>query len=314
MKILIYGAGVIGSIFAAKLSLSGQDVTVLARGKRLEEISHAGIVLCDPKTKNKETAKVKVIGRLAPGMKYDYIFVVMQRVQVDSVLEALSENCTQNIVFVVNTAAGYEKWKSAVGPERLLIGFPSAGGERKNGVVNYFIGKGIMRTFQTTTFGEIDEKKTQRVAAIIQIFNHAGIPSVFCPHMDAWQKTHAAVVTSIANALYGHGCDNRRLAGSWDDVKNMVLSIKEGFAVLKRLGVKPTPRKLGFFYLPACILTAAFKIFMKTQLAEITMAKHCIAAKTEMVFLQEEFDRLIDQSNMKTPHIDSLRRNLLCTK
>ena len=38
MKILIYGAGVIGSIFAAKLALSGQDVTVLARGKRLEEL------------------------------------------------------------------------------------------------------------------------------------------------------------------------------------------------------------------------------------------------------------------------------------
>ncbi len=39
MKILIYGAGVIGSLFAAKLFFSGQDVTVLARGKRFEEIS-----------------------------------------------------------------------------------------------------------------------------------------------------------------------------------------------------------------------------------------------------------------------------------
>jgi len=50
MKILIYGAGVIGSIFAVKLSLSGENVTVLARGKRLEEIRDTGIVLRSPKT------------------------------------------------------------------------------------------------------------------------------------------------------------------------------------------------------------------------------------------------------------------------
>lgn len=42
MNVLIYGAGVIGSIFAAKLCLSGQNVTVLARGKRLEEIRDTG--------------------------------------------------------------------------------------------------------------------------------------------------------------------------------------------------------------------------------------------------------------------------------
>lgn len=35
MRILVYGAGVIGSIFAEKLAVAGNDVTILARGKRL---------------------------------------------------------------------------------------------------------------------------------------------------------------------------------------------------------------------------------------------------------------------------------------
>ena len=311
MKILIYGAGVIGSIFAAKLYSSGQDVTVLARGKRLDEIRRNGVVICNPKTKRKETARVKVIDNLLPHMGYDYIFVVMQRIQVDAVLECLSQNCTRNIVFVVNTAAGYDKWVSAVGIERLMIGFPSAGGERKNGIVNYFIGKGIMRAFQTTTFGEAKRGKTQRTYKIIEMFNRAGIPSVLCSDMDAWQKTHVAMVTSIANALYGQDCNNRQLAASWSNIKEMVLGIKEGFTVLKQLSIKPTPRKLGFFNLPACILTVAFKIIMGTELAEITMAKHCVVAKTEMVTLQEEFDQLIINSGIKTPHIDCLRHNLI---
>lgn len=36
MKLLIYGAGVIGSLYAALFGEAGYDVTVYARGKRLE--------------------------------------------------------------------------------------------------------------------------------------------------------------------------------------------------------------------------------------------------------------------------------------
>ena len=34
MKILFYGAGVLGSLFAARLQESGQEVSILARGQR----------------------------------------------------------------------------------------------------------------------------------------------------------------------------------------------------------------------------------------------------------------------------------------
>lgn len=310
MRILVYGAGVIGSIFAAKLHFSGLDVTILARGKRLEEIQKSGIVLCNAKMNKTETARIKVINQLHPDMKFNYILVVMQKIQVDSVLESLSQNCTENIVFIVNTAAGYDQWKQAIGEERLMLGFPSAGGERRNGVVRYFIGKGLMRAFQTTTFGEASEKRTQRVSNLIHLFKQAGIPSVFCTNMDAWQKTHVAMVTSIANALYKYKCDNRQLAASYQDVKEMVLGVREGFAVLKTLGIQPTPRKLGFWELPSGILTVIFKLFMATQLAEVTMAKHCIVARNEMIYLQAEFDSLVEKSGLKTPHIDVLRDNL----
>lgn len=43
-KILIYGAGVIGSIYAARLSEYGYNVTVLARGKRLSELRKNGLL------------------------------------------------------------------------------------------------------------------------------------------------------------------------------------------------------------------------------------------------------------------------------
>lgn len=309
MRILIYGAGVIGSIFAGKLVASGEDVTVLARGKRLEELRQNGVMLTTT-GKNCEIISVRVIEHLALDDLYDYIIVVMQRTQVDSVLPILSQNRSPNIVFVVNTSAGYDKWVQAVGGERLMLGFPSAGGERIGGKVNYFVGKGLMRLFQTTTFGEYSGKKTERVDRLINTFRHAGIPSVFCDDMDAWQKTHIAMVTSIGNALYQYDCDNYRLAGSYDSMCLMVYGIKEGFSILNKLGIKTKPKKLWYMKLPVWMIAGVFKLIMGTKLAETVLAKHCIVAKPEMLYLQAEFDSLIAQSHLKTPAIDRLR-NLL---
>jgi nucleoside-diphosphate-sugar epimerase len=45
MKILIYGAGVVGQIYAARLHEAGHDVTVLARRRTLETLARDGITL-----------------------------------------------------------------------------------------------------------------------------------------------------------------------------------------------------------------------------------------------------------------------------
>jgi len=45
MKILVHGAGNIGSLYAGLLKESGQDVSILAREKRLDDIREHGIQL-----------------------------------------------------------------------------------------------------------------------------------------------------------------------------------------------------------------------------------------------------------------------------
>lgn len=235
----------------------------------------------------------------------------MQRTQVESVLPTLSQNQSPNIVFVVNTASGYEEWAGVIGEKRLMLGFPSAGGERVGSEVQYFIGKGIIRMFQTTTFGEYDGQRSTRVRLLIDIFRKAGIPSVFCADMDAWQKTHVAMVTSIANALYEYGCDNYRLARSAGSVRLMVSGIREGFTALEKLGIQTQPAKLLYFRLPVWLTAAVFRAVMGTKLAETAMAKHCLAAMPEMLCLQWEFDVLIKRSGLQTPSIDRLRGYLL---
>ena len=44
MRILIYGAGVIGSLYAALFAEAGYDTSIYARGKRLEFLKKNGLL------------------------------------------------------------------------------------------------------------------------------------------------------------------------------------------------------------------------------------------------------------------------------
>jgi 2-dehydropantoate 2-reductase len=289
MKILVYGAGVIGSIFAGMIARKGYDVSVLARGNRLKELNDNGLILVNSLNNKRMVVRVKTIDGLNETDIYDYIIVVVQNQQIDDILPVLSKNKSPNIVFVVNNPMGYDKWIDAVGHERVMFGFPSAGGVRKNGEVHYFIGKGFAKLFQSTTFGELDGVRTERLAQLVNIFKHAGFQPSVTKSPDEWQKTHLAVVLPIAMALYRYQSDNYELSKSYSTLRNAVLGTREMFRVLKSIDVRIEPRKLNFYYLPVWMIVPVFMMVMKTKIAEFAMAQHTIVAKEEMDALEAQF-------------------------
>lgn len=296
-RILIYGAGAIGSIFAGKLAKAGYNVTVLARGKRYEELCAKGIVLKNALSGRFEEYRVQCIKELERSDIYDYILVVVQNHQIDEILPKLRENKSNNIVFVVNNPLGYEKYINAVGKERVMIGFPSAGGERKEGVVTYFIGWGIARIMQSTTFGEVDGSESERLSKLIKIFRRANFGPAKSNDMDSWQKTHIAFVIPIANALYKFQSDNYKLAKSKKTIKKMIFATREGFRALRDNGINVTPKKLNFYYLPVWLITALYQIIFRTKIAEYSMAKHTVVAREEIETLEQQFLELYKESD-----------------
>ena len=56
MRILIYGAGVIGSLYAALFAEAGYDTNIYARGKRLEILRNNGLQY----KKNQEVIKAEI--------------------------------------------------------------------------------------------------------------------------------------------------------------------------------------------------------------------------------------------------------------
>jgi 2-dehydropantoate 2-reductase len=75
---LFYGAGVIGSVYAARLKESGQDVSILARGDRLTSIREQGIVLEDVLSGKRTNTSLNVVDRLAPEDSYDLVVVCVR--------------------------------------------------------------------------------------------------------------------------------------------------------------------------------------------------------------------------------------------
>ena len=102
MKILVYGAGVLGCNLARNLLRAGKDVTLLARGNWAAEIKQNGPRIKDKFSPCTSVSCIPVVTELAPDAMYDVIFVVLRYTQLDSVLDTLRANRTKNIVFVGN--------------------------------------------------------------------------------------------------------------------------------------------------------------------------------------------------------------------
>ena len=79
VKILIFGAGVIGSLYGALLAEAGYEVSVYARGRRLESMSQDGL-LVKYKGKNRK-ASVKVLSRLEAEDRYELVFLTVRENQ-----------------------------------------------------------------------------------------------------------------------------------------------------------------------------------------------------------------------------------------
>jgi ketopantoate reductase len=122
-RILVIGAGVNGSICAVGLFNAGFDVTLLARGKRYQEICDGGIVIEDPFKNTRSLTKVSVINCLELEDCYDYILVVIRKNQVPELLPVLARNRSPNVVFMVNNPSGPDEFIRALGKERILLGW-----------------------------------------------------------------------------------------------------------------------------------------------------------------------------------------------
>ncbi|HUT19916.1 MAG TPA: 2-dehydropantoate 2-reductase N-terminal domain-containing protein [Anaerolineae bacterium] len=312
MKVLVYGAGPLGSLFAARLQQGGHDVSILARGQRLADLREHGIVLEEVRTKERSATRVNVVEALAPDDAYDLVLVIMRKNHALQILPTLAANGrTPNVLFLMNNAAGPEQLIEALGKERVLIGFPGAAGYREGHVVHYLAG--TPEEPWPVYFGEADGRTTARTTAVAEIIEGGpGFEAQIRPDMDAWLKYHVALLMpSLGPALYAAGLDHRRLARTRDLIVLAIRAIREGFQVLGALGYPVSPsRYKALCWIPEPALVLLFRILLlrvvPEEMIEAALLRHARSARDEVKHLTDEFLALARTTSLPTPAIERL--------
>jgi 2-dehydropantoate 2-reductase len=140
MKILIIGAGVIGSTYGYYLIRAGHNITFLEKGSRLIELSENGLVTCNDSGNNQKTTfHFRLINSLSPEEMYDYILVTVRYDQLMSVKQILKNNPSGNIVFMLNNPLGKKAFFKDFDQVKIILGFPGAGGKKEYGIIHNHI-------------------------------------------------------------------------------------------------------------------------------------------------------------------------------
>ncbi len=260
MKLLVYGAGVLGSLLAARMHEAGHDVSLLARGRRLAALRSHGVQLAEGDSPDVRRVPVPVVDHPAGG--YDLIAVVVRAHQVDTVLESLAD-LEGDVLFLLNWAAGAEPLGAVIGHERVLLGFFTAGGTMDGDVVRYRATNFLTRLLPMP-IGEPDGRTTPRLERIVRAFGTAGINARPEPRMDAWLETHAAFAVPLEQAANAAG-GPVALADDPDAVRDMIRLMRRHLAAMP---TPPVPR--GFVILrtlPEGVLTLLLRRFLRSPTA-----------------------------------------------
>jgi 2-dehydropantoate 2-reductase len=288
MRVLVVGAGVIGTVYGAQLAAAGSTVWVLSHGPRTDDLAAQGLCAHDVLGGGRAEAETIVVPD-ASG-EYDIVLVAVRRDQLASACAELAVLAGKPaIVFFGNNPAG----RAAITGDMtgdIYLGFPGVGGVMTSGTADY------VRIRQQPT--ALQQTSDSRLAALESALSSRGFAVQRVADMDGWLAYHAAFVTCIAAALYRCGTDPIRLAADRATLTLMCQAITGAFAALRTSGTAGLPHNLAVLHSPL-LRAVAIRYWartMRSPMGELCFAAHCRHAEAEMRALAHEVAARIGDS------------------
>lgn len=226
MKIILIGAGRIGSAVAFCLAKAGHDITVVARGARFKALSQHGAI----HTIDGDRAPVRVCAELTPTAACDLLIVTVPEYELGPLLPTVSASSARRVLFMFNTFHGIEPYRSVVGADRFAFGFPNMSA--------YLVGERLR--YRVDGPGMVTTMSDPQLAAL---FRAAGMPSNVERDMDAFLRSHVALVVPIFVAALVTWQRDSRL--TWSEAKQLNAAWTEAFDIVRGLGHAIRPRSLA---------------------------------------------------------------------
>ncbi len=290
MRILVYGAGVIGSTLAANLSKAKKDVTVLARGKWAQQIRDNGLVIDRQYSPFTLKAKVNVIEKLAEDDVYDVIFVVMRYTQLDSVIDVLKNNPSKNIIFVGNNLRP-KAFSQRLTGRYVMFGFYLAGGHREEDRV-------CSIDMKKMSIGNLKESVSNETL-VKEIFGDTDIKTAYYTNMEDYLLTHAAFVIPPSFACYHTNGDLKQLVFNKHYLNRIVEANLEAYRAIEKAGhsILPSSERSyeSFQYRRACY--RMYQLMAGTKLGKVCAVDHALNASEEMAALNNDMKAFFEENN-----------------
>lgn len=294
MKILVFGAGVLGCNLARNLFRAGKDVTLLARGKWAEEIRENGLRIKDKFSPRVSVSRVPAVTELRPEDTYDVIFVVMRYTQIGSVMDTLLANGTKNIVFVGNNVRA-EEVAASLPEKNVMFAFALSAGHRERDRVASIDLKKI-------TIGQLSGAPSNK-ELIWRIFDGTKYKVVYEPNIGDYLLCHAAFVIPAAFACYKTDGDLKKLRGNTEYLNRLIDANIEGYRAIRDAGHEILPNDdkdfEGTKYRKTCL--RFFKLMCATSLGKICASDHAMNAIDEMSALDRDLKKFYDEHGAKYP-------------
>lgn len=301
MKILVFGAGVLGCNLARNLFRAGKDVTLLARGAWAEEVRKNGLRIKDKFSPHLSVSRIPVVTELKPEDAYDVIFVVLRYTQLDSVLDTLRKSAAENIVFVGNNVRARALTES-LGEKNVLFAFASSAGHREKDRV-------CSVDLKKITIGQIRERPSNE-ALIHEIFAGTKYKVVYESNMEDFLLCHAAFVLPAVFACYKTDGDLKKCKGDTAYLSRLIDANIEGYRAIKNAEHEILPRSDADFesaaYRKTCL--RFFKLLCATSLGKICVSDHAMNATGEMAALNRDLKQFFDETGAKYPTWQELEK------
>lgn len=303
MKILIIGAGVLGSNLAHSLK-KGNDITILARNQTYKNLKNNGLVI-HHKLGKKTVDNFNIIDKLEKNDIYDVIFVTVRFSSLDEIVPIIENNQSKNIVFVGNNMS-VEKQMN-IKNKNVLFAFFMAAGKKYDGYIDSIC-------LNKIEIGRTDGKDISN-EFIKSIFKETKIKVIIENKMNDYLKAHACAVLPLVFASYKVNGNLKLLKKDKEYSLFIMDAIIEGYDVLKKLGYEILPK--GEY--ENCVNKKKFcawiyRWMFSNFIGKLCISDHAMSARDEFLLLDSEFEKLKKKAKMETKVYDRLKVDFLNEK
>ena len=309
MRILVYGAGVLGCELAHVLTQNKKNVvTLLARGEWKEMIDQKGLVIRHWVQRKTTIDRVQTVDALAPDDFYDLIFVVMQAGQLPEVLPILKQNRSQYFVFVGNDPHAKEILQYLQRPaDKVAFGFQNSAGRReRDRVISVHTGVGMTVGGATTPLSGAFRIRLKTA------FDGVKYKLTFYGDMDEWLKCHIALILPVCYVCYA--CNGDLTRATRQQRGAILDAAYEACLMLKDAGIPVNDKDNTDVFRQGSSgrrqMEAMVFVMAKTPLGRLCASDHAMHAVPEMRYLDEAFEALRRQTGTAMPMWENLRQQM----